>query len=51
MAGIRNRLVHLSDDVDDALVARPADEDVEDWSAFARVVAGLIDADGSQGRT
>lgn len=48
MVGIRNRLVHLYDEVDDALVARAAIEDLEDWDAFARVVAGLLDGEGSR---
>lgn len=45
MVGMRNRLVHLYDDVDDALVARAAAEDLGDWDAFARAVAEYLEAD------
>lgn len=46
MTGMRNRLVHLYDDVDDDLVARAAEEDLQDWSTFAQVIAGLLGDDG-----
>ena len=42
MVGMRNRLVHLYDDVDDAQVARVVDEDLGDWDAFARAFAGYL---------
>jgi len=51
MAGIRNRLVHLYDEVDDALVARAAAENLADWDAFARAVAGLLAAEETDGAT
>lgn len=50
MVGMRNRLVHLYDEVDDGLIARAAAEDLGDWSAFAQAVAGLLDEPGPDGR-
>lgn len=43
MVGMRNRLVHLYDEVDDMLVARAAREELGDWDAFARAVAAYLD--------
>ena len=42
MVGMRNRLVHLYDDVDDAPVARVVDENFGDRDAFARAFAGRL---------
>jgi hypothetical protein len=45
MVGMRNRLVHLYDDVDDALVAHAAGEELGDWDAFARAIASYVEAE------
>ena len=42
MVGMRNRLVHLYDEVDDALVARVVEEDLGDRDAFARAFAAYL---------
>lgn len=43
LAGLRNRLVHLYDDVDDQLVHSSLVEGLRDLDAFAAVVAALVD--------
>lgn len=45
MVGMRNRLVHLYDEVDDTLVARVVDENLGDWDAFARAFARHVTDD------
>ena len=39
LAGLRDRLVHLYDEIDDALVFRSVPEGLDDLDAFARAVA------------
>lgn len=48
MVGMRNRLVHLYDPVDDDLVARAAATQLGDWDAFARDVTRYLVADGPE---
>lgn len=43
--GLRNRLVHLYDDVDDAALARDAREGIADFDAFARAIAQRLTDD------
>jgi uncharacterized protein YutE (UPF0331/DUF86 family) len=43
LAGLRNLLVHLYDDIDDERVAREARSGVGDLEAIARAVALLVD--------
>lgn len=49
MVGMRNRLVHLYDDVDDALVAHAAAAELGDWDAFARAIASYVEAETADG--
>ncbi|CAN5230347.1 DUF86 domain-containing protein [soil metagenome] len=42
LAGLRNRLVHLYDDVDDALVHDALGEGLADIERFAAVIASLV---------
>jgi uncharacterized protein YutE (UPF0331/DUF86 family) len=42
LAGLRNRLVHLYDDVDDGLVHEALQDGLDDLHAFARAVAALV---------
>lgn len=42
LAGLRNRLVHLYDEVDDDLVHEALREGLDDLDGFARAVASLI---------
>lgn len=46
VAGLRNRLVHLYADVDDALVHRALPEGLQDLEAFGRAIAELVDSSG-----
>jgi len=41
LVGLRNRLVHVYDDIDDLLVRDALAEGLPDLDAFARMVAGL----------
>lgn len=43
--GLRNRLVHLYDDVDDAVLAQESREGLPDFEAFARAIAERVDDD------
>lgn len=43
LAGLRNRLVHLYEQVDDALVHEALAEGIDDLDAFARSVAALLE--------
>lgn len=45
LAGLRNRLVHLYDDVDDARVQDALRSGLEDLDGFARSVARLVDGE------
>ncbi len=45
LAGLRNRLVHLYEDVDDVLVHRAIDSGLADLEGFARAVAVLVRED------
>lgn len=47
LTGLRNRLVHLYEEVDDALVHRAIRDGLGDLDAFARAVAGFVEAQGS----
>lgn len=40
--GMRNRLVHDYADIDDTIVFRAFEQDLEDFDAFARAVANLV---------
>ncbi|MFA5786730.1 MAG: DUF86 domain-containing protein [Actinomycetota bacterium] len=42
LAGLRNRLVHLYEEVDDTLVHAALQEGLADLDAFAQAVAGLV---------
>ena len=42
LVGLRNRLVHLYEEIDDALVFRSVPESLDDLDAFARAVARLV---------
>lgn len=42
LAGLRNRLVHLYDDVDDSLVHEALRDGLTDLRAFARAIAALL---------
>jgi uncharacterized protein YutE (UPF0331/DUF86 family) len=44
LAGLRNRLVHLYDDVDDALVQEALQAGLPDLDSFAQAVARYVDA-------
>jgi uncharacterized protein YutE (UPF0331/DUF86 family) len=43
LAGLRNRLVHLYDEVDDRLVQEALHEGLDDLDAYASAVVRLID--------
>lgn len=43
LAGLRNRLVHLYEDVDDSLVHEALAEGLRDLDAFSRVIARLAE--------
>jgi uncharacterized protein YutE (UPF0331/DUF86 family) len=43
LSGLRNRLVHLYEDVDDRLVHAALEEGLADLDAYARAVAALLD--------
>lgn len=43
LAGLRNRLVHLYEEVDDSLVHRALAEGLRDLDAFARAIARLVE--------
>jgi uncharacterized protein YutE (UPF0331/DUF86 family) len=45
LAGQRNRLVHLYDDVDDSLVHDNLATGLDDLDDFARTIAGLAGAE------
>ncbi|MDQ3708127.1 MAG: DUF86 domain-containing protein [Actinomycetota bacterium] len=45
LAGQRNRLVHLYDDVDDSLVHDNLATELDDLDDFARTIAGLAGAE------
>lgn len=45
LAGLRNRLVHLYDDVDDARVHEALDTGLEDLDGFAQSIARLVEKD------
>ncbi len=45
LAGLRNRLVHLYAEVDDALVHRALRDGLDDLERFARAVAALVEAE------
>jgi uncharacterized protein YutE (UPF0331/DUF86 family) len=47
LAGLRNRLVHLYEDVDDSLVYRALDSGLSDLDAFGQAIARLLDDDSS----
>jgi uncharacterized protein YutE (UPF0331/DUF86 family) len=47
LAGLRNRLVHLYDDIDDRKVYAALPEGLADFDAFARSVARLLNDDAS----
>ena len=42
LVGLRNRLVHFYEEIDDALVFRSVPESLDDLDAFARAVARLV---------
>lgn len=44
LAGLRNRLVHLYEDIDDRLVHELLQERLPDLKAFATVIAGVVAA-------
>lgn len=43
LSGLRNRQVHLYEDVDDRLVNAALEEGLADLDAYARAVAALLD--------
>ena len=43
LAGLRNRLVHVYEEVDDRIVHRSLGEGLDDLSAFARAMARLAE--------
>lgn len=47
LTGLRNRLVHLYEEVDDALVHQAIREGLGDLDAFARAVAGFVEGQAS----
>ncbi|MDN5917700.1 MAG: DUF86 domain-containing protein [Pseudonocardia sp.] len=46
LAGLRNRLVHVYDAIDDARVHAAMSTGLPDLEAFAAAIAGLASADG-----
>jgi uncharacterized protein YutE (UPF0331/DUF86 family) len=48
LAGLRNRLVHLYEEVDDELVHKALPEGLSDLDAYAKAIARLLD--GTAGR-
>ncbi|MGI9081306.1 MAG: type VII toxin-antitoxin system HepT family RNase toxin [Thermoleophilaceae bacterium] len=44
LAGLRNRLVHVYEDVDDRIVYDSLSEGLSDLSSFSRAIAGLAEA-------
>lgn len=49
LAGLRNRLVHLYDDIDDRIVHRALADGIEDLERFAAVIAALASPDREPG--
>lgn len=47
LTGLRNRLVHLYEEVDDGLVHRAIREGLDDLDAFARTVARFVEGQAS----
>jgi uncharacterized protein YutE (UPF0331/DUF86 family) len=47
LASLRNRLVHLYEDVDDSLLHRALPDGLRDLDAFGRAIAGLIERESS----
>jgi len=44
LAGPRNRLVHVYEEVDDGIVHESPSEGLSDLSSFSRAIAGLAEA-------
>lgn len=42
LAGLRNRLVHLYEEVDDSLVRRALPEGLRDFDAFGQAIARVV---------
>lgn len=49
LAGLRNRLVHVYEEIDDAIVHAALDSGLDDLDAFAASVAQLVAADQDAG--
>jgi uncharacterized protein YutE (UPF0331/DUF86 family) len=47
LAGLRNRLVHIYEEIDDRIVHESLAEGLQDLSLYARAVARLVDGDPS----
>jgi uncharacterized protein YutE (UPF0331/DUF86 family) len=45
LAGLRNRLVHLYEDVDDSLVHRALPDRLRDLDGFGRAIARLVEGE------
>ncbi|MGI8904498.1 MAG: type VII toxin-antitoxin system HepT family RNase toxin [Solirubrobacteraceae bacterium] len=46
LAGMRNRLVHIYEEVDDRIVHESLPQGLEDLSSYAQAIARLLDAGG-----
>jgi len=47
LAGLRNRLVHVYEEIDDTIIHGALPEGLEDLDVFARAIAGLVEEGGA----